>query len=176
MAGVYDTKNIKLGVCRVSFGGVDLGYTKGGVDVSITTDTHEVNVDQYGDAPVNDIITSRRVEVTVPLAETTLENAISIMPGAYLVTDKEDATKRRIEVTTSIGTSLIDIAQELVLHPVTNESWEREDDFVLYKCATSGSIEFSYKHDEEKIYPVKFKGYTDDRGRLFAMGDITATA
>lgn len=64
MAGVYDTKNIKLGVCRVSFGGVDLGYTKGGVDVSITTDTHEVNVDQYGDAPVNDIITSRRVEVT----------------------------------------------------------------------------------------------------------------
>lgn len=176
MTGVYDTKNIKLGVCRVSFGGVDLGYTKGGVDVSIVTDTHEVNVDQYGDAPVNEIITSRRVEVTVPLAETTLDNAISIMPGATLVTDKEDATKRRIEVPTCIGTSLIDIAQELVLHPVTNESWEREDDFVLYKSVTAGSVDFSYKHDEEKIYTVKFKGYTDDRGRLFAMGDITATA
>jgi len=176
MAGSSDVRNIKLGVCRVMFGGVDLGYTKGGVDVSITTETHEVNVDQYGDTPVNDFITSRRVQVTVPLAETTLENAIQIMPGASLVVDLEDTSKRRIEVPTASGTSMLDIAKELVLHPVTNETWEREDDFVLYRCATSGTVEFSYKHDEEKIFPVTFKGYTDDRGRLFAMGDITATA
>lgn len=37
-------KNIKLGACKVSFGGVDLGYTKGGVQVEIATETLKVTV------------------------------------------------------------------------------------------------------------------------------------
>jgi hypothetical protein len=31
-------KNIKLGACKVSFGGQDLGYTKGGVEVEVSTE------------------------------------------------------------------------------------------------------------------------------------------
>ena len=41
-------KNIKLGACKVSFGGVDLGYTKGGVQVEVATETLKVTVDQLG--------------------------------------------------------------------------------------------------------------------------------
>lgn len=37
-------KNIKLGACKVSFGGVDLGYTKGGVQVEVATETLKVTV------------------------------------------------------------------------------------------------------------------------------------
>lgn len=38
-------KNIKLGSCRVLFDGVDLGYTKGGVQVEVATETLKVTVD-----------------------------------------------------------------------------------------------------------------------------------
>ncbi len=46
-------KNIKLGACKVSFGGVDLGYTKGGVQVEIATETLKVTVDQLGQTTIS---------------------------------------------------------------------------------------------------------------------------
>ncbi|EGT88588.1 hypothetical protein ABNIH1_18950, partial [Acinetobacter baumannii ABNIH1] len=33
-----DVKNVKLGVCKIMFDGVDLGFTKGGVDVTVSTE------------------------------------------------------------------------------------------------------------------------------------------
>lgn len=80
-------ENVKLGVCNVLFDGVDLGYTKGGVEVEVQTNTHEVLVDQFGETPISEIITGRTVQATVPLAETTLENLVAIMPGSRLVSD-----------------------------------------------------------------------------------------
>jgi hypothetical protein len=79
-----DTKNVKLGVCSVTFGGVDLGYTKGGVEVTIATTTHEVAVDQFGNTPIDDVIIGRTCKAKVPLAETSIENLARIMPGAVL--------------------------------------------------------------------------------------------
>lgn len=79
-----DTKNVKLGVCKIFYGGVDLGYTQGGVQVAVKTETHKVNVDQFGKTTVDEVIMSRDVTAKVPLAETTLENLVAIMPGATL--------------------------------------------------------------------------------------------
>lgn len=87
-----DTKNVKLGVCSINFDGKDLGYTQGGVEVMVTTDTHEVEVDQFGKTIINEVIMKRDVKVKVPLAETTLENLVAIMPGATLVSDGAKAT------------------------------------------------------------------------------------
>jgi hypothetical protein len=82
---VSNTNNVRLGVCRVFFGGQDLGYTQGGVDVEVKTDTHQVMVDQFGKSVVNEVIMGRTVTVKVPLAETTLDNLVKIMPGASIV-------------------------------------------------------------------------------------------
>lgn len=82
-----DVKNVKLGVCNVFFGGVDLGLTKGGVEVTVETQTHEVKVDQFGETTVNEIVMGRSCVSKVPLAETTLENLVKIMPGASLVSE-----------------------------------------------------------------------------------------
>ena len=49
-----DTKNVKLGVCKVFYDNVDLGYTQGGVDVTVKTETHKVNVDQFGKTTINE--------------------------------------------------------------------------------------------------------------------------
>jgi len=87
-----DTKNVKLGVCKVFYEGKDLGYTQGGVEVSVTTETHKTNVDQFGKTTINEYIMGREVTVKVPLAETTLDNLVAIMPGAELITDAVGAT------------------------------------------------------------------------------------
>lgn len=80
-----NTQNVKMGVCQVTFDGVDLGYTKGGVEVTVATETKPITVDQFGSAPINDLIMGRTCKVKLPLAETTLENLVRIMPGATLV-------------------------------------------------------------------------------------------
>ena len=87
-----DTKNVKLGVCRIVFDGNDLGYTQGGVEVTVSTETHKVNVDQFGKTSINEYIMGRDVMVKVPLAESTLDNLVLVMPGSTLVTDGVKAT------------------------------------------------------------------------------------
>ncbi len=171
-----NTENVKLGVCRVSFGGEDLGFTKGGVEVNVETSTHEVTVDQMGETPINEYITSRTCTVTVPLAETTLENLVKIMPGATLVTDKTETTKKYVQVPTGVGSSLLKVAQELVLHPIANADEDKSDDFMIPKAATAGAMTYSYKLDDERIFSCEFKAYASDEGLLFKVGDTTAVA
>lgn len=86
------TENVKLGVCNVLFDGVDLGFTKGGVEVEVSTSTKEITVDQMGETPIGEIIMGRTVSANVPLAETTLENLVAIMPGSTLISDGVAAT------------------------------------------------------------------------------------
>ncbi|CAG9228870.1 hypothetical protein [Burkholderia vietnamiensis] len=80
-----DTKNVKLGICTLFYKGKDLGYTQGGVTVTVQTNTHKVNVDQFGQSAINETIMSRDVTIKAPLAETTLDNLVATMPGATLV-------------------------------------------------------------------------------------------
>lgn len=86
------TENVKLGVCNVLFDGVDLGFTKGGVEVEVSTSTKEITVDQMGETPIGEIIMGRTVSATVPLAETTLDNLVAIMPGSELISDGSKAS------------------------------------------------------------------------------------
>jgi hypothetical protein len=86
------TENVKLGVCNVLFDGVDLGFTKGGVEVEVATSTKEITVDQMGETPIGEIIMGRTVQATVPLAETTLDNLVAVMPGSELISDGAKAT------------------------------------------------------------------------------------
>lgn len=162
------TENVKLGVCTVLFDNVDLGFTKGGVEVTVETSTHEVTVDQMGETPIGELITGRTVTVTVPLAETTLENLVKIMPGAELVTDSGDPTAKKVVVSTGVNTNLLAIAKELILRPVGTTG---EDDFVIPRSATPGGLQFAYQTDTERVFNATFKGYADENGVLFEVGD-----
>lgn len=86
------TRNVKLGVCKIYLGGQDMGFTQGGVEVSVSTDTHVTNIDQFGKTTVNELIQGRNVKVKCPLAETTVRNIVATMPGASLVSNGVQAT------------------------------------------------------------------------------------
>lgn len=78
------TRNVKIGVCQTFYGGLDLGYTQGGVEVTVKTETHKVNIDQFGKTTINEYLLGRDVMAKVPLAESTLRNLVATMPGAVL--------------------------------------------------------------------------------------------
>ena len=96
------TNNVKLGICTITFAGVDLGYTKGGVEVEVATETFKVMIDQFGNTPVKEYITARTCVVRCPLAETTLEILDQIMPGS---TFTDNATKQVTTVVEAVPTA-----------------------------------------------------------------------
>lgn len=102
------TNNVKLGICSVEFAGVDLGYTKGGVEVEVATETFKVMIDQFGNTPIKEYITARTCVVRCPLAETTLEVLQQIMPGS---TFSDNATK---QVTTVVEAAPVSVTEYIV--------------------------------------------------------------
>jgi len=167
-----DTKNIRLGTCKVYLDNVDLGLTIGGVELELTTNTHETKVDQFGETIVEEQITGRNVKVSVPLAETTLENMVRIMPGATLISDATDPTKKRVDVKVGAGLSLLALAKELRLHPVALADTDKSEDVIIPKAGTAGAVKFAYKSDTERTYNVEFKAYPDPvTGKLITFGN-----
>lgn len=166
-----DTKNVKVGVCKVFFNNVDLGYTKGGVEVTVKTETYKSNVDQFGKTTINETVIGREVMAKVPLAETTLENLVSIMPGATLVVDGVDPEIRHVDVTVGTGISLLETAKELRLHPIGKPDLDKSEDFVIPLANTAGSLSFAYKLEDERIFECEFTGYPDPvTKKLFYVG------
>jgi hypothetical protein len=169
-------ENISLGTCSVMYNSVDLGLTIGGVEVEVTTETHETKVDQFGETVVNEIITGRNIMAKVPMAETTLDNLVAIMPGATKTIDGTDPDIIKVEVATGVGTSLFDGAQTLTLHPIANGVLDLSEDLTIPLAATPGGINFAYRLDQERVYVADFKGYPDANGLLFVYGDQSAAA
>lgn len=164
------TENVKLGVCKISFDGNDLGLTKGGVEVEVTTDTHKVSIDQFGESVVNEYITKREIKVKAPLAETTLDNLNRVMPGSSIVVS---GLKRRADVKNGVGKNLLTTAKLLRLHPIEiKDLLDDSEDLVIPLSATAGAMNFAYKHDEERIFNAEFTGYPHPITKiLFYLGN-----
>lgn len=173
------TENIKMGTCKILFAGADLGFTMGGVEVEVTTTTHETKVDQFGDTVANEYIMGRNIVVKAPLAETTLENMAAVIPGSELVKDLTDPLnpKMKVLVKSGVGISLLERAQELVLHPIAKPDADKSEDLTIPLAATPGGMNFAYKYDAERVFNCDFKGYPDPTtGVLFIYGDKAVTA
>jgi hypothetical protein len=159
------------------FGATDLGLTKGGVEVEVTTETYKIVVDQFGSTEINEYVTGRNATVKAPLAETDLTTLAAMLPGSTLVTDSVTPTKMKINVSTSTGLSMRTYAQELVLHPLAQAAASKNYDFVIPICCPKGEFNFAYKLDEERIYNVEFYAFPDlTTGLLYVIGDESATA
>jgi hypothetical protein len=124
---VSSTRNVKLGVCRVIYDGVDLGLTQGGVEVSVQSESHKVEVDQFGKTVINEYVMGRSAMVKVPLAETTMENMVKIMPGAELT-----------EVGGAQATGTITFADEALANDIITING------VVFTCKASPSGDYEF--------------------------------
>jgi hypothetical protein len=172
-----NANNVHLGTCSVLFGSTDLGLTKGGVEVQVSTQTYKITVDQFGSTEINEYITGRTAMVKVPMAETDVALLAEVIPNSTLVTDGVTPTKKKLNVGTSTGASLRTFADKLVLHPVAQAASSKNFDFTLPIASPKGDFTFAYKLDEERVYNVEFYAYPDlSTGLLYVIGDESATA
>lgn len=78
-----------------------------------------------------------------------------------------NVTSARVIVKTGTGLNLLSLAKKLVLRP---KGTFGEDDFVIYAASPSGSLDFTYSTEGERIVSVVFKGYALSDDRLFMVG------
>lgn len=164
-------ENLEMGPCNVTFKTTDLGLTKGGVEVEFSTEVTPITADQFGDTVIDDIIKGRMVKIRVPMAERDLTKLAAVIPGATLI----GTTNRKLNIPAAVGTSLRALAGKLQLRPkgMTNAS----KDVVIPIAMPKGDMQFSFKHDEQRVYTVEFNGYVDlTSDLLWVLGDETATA
>lgn len=167
-----DVTNVQLGVCSVTYNGLDLGHTLGGVEVSYEPVYQDIQVDKYGETIVNQVLTGEKLTAKVPLAEFTVANLKTAIPNATYA----GAGNARILIGKSAGAKQTANAYQLVLHP-TAEGTKRHD-IVLYKAVVSSQIMLAHKNDEKKIIEVEFTALLDetktDGNYLGLIGDSTA--
>lgn len=150
MAG--NAQNIRLGPCRVIWGVEDLGFTKGGVEVSITSTQVSITSDQFGETPMDKYVTSRTVNVKVPLIET--------IPGKLdLILNGGDGTAELATVQTVAGLSMRNASQSLVLHPLSKADDDYSEDFVVIRAGVIPNIEATYDSDNERVWSVTFTSF-----------------
>ena len=167
-----DVTNVQLGVCEVTFNGVNLGHTKGGVEVTYEPKYHDVSVDKYGDTIVQKYLVGETFMAKVPLAEFTIANLAVAMPkGAFA-----GAANARRTLGSAAGKKATDSTAQLVLHPISEGT--RRHDIVIHKAYASSPVVLKHTNTDEKLVEVEFHAILDesksDGNYLGFIGDSTA--
>lgn len=166
-----DITNVQVGVCTVTFNGVDLGHTKGGVEVSYEPVHKDVSVDAYGETTVEKYLTGEKLTAKVPLAEFTIANLRNAIPQATFA----GAANSRITIGAKAGKAAKVDSAQLVLHP-QNEGTKRHD-IVFHKAYVASQIVLPHNWEDEKVIEVTFEALLDetksDGNYLGLIGDST---
>lgn len=152
-----DTQNIRIGVVKAYFDGIDMGHTKGGVTISIEKNPVKLVVDQFGAAPVDYASNGEMVTVTLRLAETVLRNWKKAVPTG----DELGATDARMGVGRNAGFLYSSVAELLVLHPISIADADASEDIVLNKAVCVEDFEVDYTNEDQRIFEMKFTGLVD---------------
>lgn len=167
-----DATKIQLGPCSVTYKGVDLGHTIGGVAVIYTPTYKETSVDAYGASVVEKFLTGERLSAETQLAEFTLANLQQAIGQSTLQGD--DA----VSMGSNAGKKASEKAGLLVLHPLALPSSDRNSDVSIYKAVITNELRLDHNNEGEKVLPVTFDGLVDesrpDGNRLGFIGDSLA--
>lgn len=158
--------NLALGICTVTYGGVDLGKTKDFVDVTIKLNTlAKKDVLPFGDTPVEHYDTGTEIEVVVPLVEYTLANISVALPKGTLGSD-------RVTVGGWENNDNVLPSAKLILTP-TDINPNADLPMVIYQAVVTGLGEITWDYNL-KILEITFVGQIDstrDVGdQLFRIG------
>jgi len=128
--------NIKIGSAWVSWGGTDLGYTKGNVKLKLKQETHDVTVDQLGKLPIKSFLLNEEASVVVPLVE------------------RDVATNLLNGFGENIGKDIADNAQQLEITPqATGDSLS----ITFYKAYPVIDTEIEFSPDSERVVEIEFR-------------------
>lgn len=152
-----DVTKVQLGVCSVTYKGVDLGHTIGGVTLTYTPDFHETKVDKFGTSNVEKFLVGEKLMAKMNLAEFTLANLQNAIALSTLQGDDS------ISIGSQAGKRVSSTAGLLVLHPINAPANDtRGYDVSIYKAVVTNEVTIEHKNDGEKVLPVEFDGLIDE--------------
>jgi len=140
-------ENIKIGACAVSFGGIDLGYTKGGVIVNIESSsepTDEIGLPRHYDYYISEV----GITVNCPLSENTIENIGMTFPWA---TDNSGV----LSIGDNSHSKLRQHAKELKITPLSDDY-----EVIVPMAVPTSTVTLQYTHDSERLIDVTFRALT----------------
>lgn len=145
--------NVQLGVCDVTFKGVNLGHTIGGVTVKYTPEYKETKVDKFAGVAEKFLI-GQRLVAELSLAEYILSNLQIAVSESTLAGDDS------ITIGSNAGKRASRLAGLLLLHPISETG--RDADVSIYKAVVTNELVIEHKNDTEKVLPVIFEGLIDE--------------
>lgn len=166
--------NVSMGAATLSWGGVDLGHTWGGATVTIDRKFVDLNVDQYGDTPVDKVLTGNELKVEITLAEPVVHKIAQAAPESL---DIIGTLGEKLPIGYDAGRNLRPFAKQLVLHPLDNVPTDLTDDVVIYLAVSGDPIALNYQFDKQRLFKVTFYGLVDEtKANGYRLGQIGQAA
>lgn len=154
----------EVGPCQIKFGGVDLGYTKGGTTFEHKEETVKITYDQTGKNVQNVIGIGGSATLKTALANPSLAQLVDLIPGATIDADG-------MIVKASVGVNKRALAKELILTIMDGELPSTDPDATLVIFVAVPTFEGNWKFDDstQRATNVTFDALPDD-----ASGNVNA--
>lgn len=153
--------NFEMTPCRVKFGGVDLGATKGNVKVSIEEKLSALKADQLGDTIIDQKVSGFNLKVETELDEILLKaNWLVVFPAHKLYTDPVTG-KTGFFFDSQVGASMRSYALPLVLHPLSRPDSDLTGDILIYLATAEGKVDVVFGPTTQQSLKVTWQAYPD---------------
>jgi len=141
-----DTTLIKTGAHKITVGTQVVGFTSGGVQLTFSVSKRIRKVNEYGDTPVDEIVTGVQISVRMHIAERSLKTWDIAFNGLYPGNQFSATTNRgigRSGVYTAVGQG-----KQVTLHPISVTG--TAEDLVLNKVllAPTGNWQLDEQGDQ----------------------------
>lgn len=154
--------------CRVSFGGVDLGFTADGGTIAHELSVLDFTHDARGETPVDALTKGVKAEVSLNFVR--WDHAVweKLLPLARRTVDGGGDSK--LEIFADVGSSLYAKAAVLVIHPNALPVEDKTFDVTLPR-AFPLPFELPYGNDQA-VFAVTFRAFPDAAsGLVLTIGD-----
>lgn len=164
-----NASNINVGDADVYINGEVVGYLLGGSKWKVDRTWVDLNVDEFGTAPLDMALTGHDLTLELNIAEITTPNLAKAIPeGRY---DPGTAGDSKLGIGRSSGFLLSSVAQQLVIHPrrygavnyspVAPNPGNQENDLFIWKAVSVDSVELNYEFDKQRVFKVTYRALVD---------------
>jgi hypothetical protein len=169
--------NIQNDIVKVTYGGVDLGFTTDGIDAEFTPEMEDLLVDEFGASPMDIMGNGANFTVTMRLSEYSTSLLVDMMPGAERDVDGPDS---RVTYGRSAGYRFRDFAKTLLLHPIKLSASDKSRDILMHLGVVTEGPTWRLVGNEQRVAEVTFRALLDETKpegeQMFILGDADVTA
>lgn len=164
------TKVEIAGACAITFGGINLGHTLDGVEITIARDIADVVVDRYGSSPVDKVIVGTSAKAKFKMAQWDDRQWDTALPEGQNI---DTATLDQTGFGTDAGYSLRQDAKVLNIHPLKYAVGDLSHDITLYLCVQTGDVVLPYKVKDQLAIEVEMEALVSEQfGTSRRLGHI----